>query len=110
MVPQRTAAGSELRVDTTASVTGSSGRGLLVPPPDLEVARRRPGRGPSRRGPGPGRAAPSSSTPSPRSARPTHAIDDGRRGFGRTPGRTGVAAPPRSEPGRPRGSARARAG
>jgi len=110
MVPRADGGGLELRAETTASVTGSSGRGVLAPPPDLDGARRRPGRGPSRRWPGPGRAAPSSSTPSPRSARPTHAIDDGRRGFGRTPGRTGVPATPRSEPGRPRGSARPRAG
>src|SRR5450759_1978498 len=41
MVPRSTATGSELRADTAASVTGSSGRGVLAPPPDLEVARRR---------------------------------------------------------------------
>jgi hypothetical protein len=108
MVPRRTAAGSELRVDTTASVTGSSGRGVLAPPLDLEVTRRRTRSRPEPARPG---ARPGGTLVlAPRSARPTHAIDDGRRGFGRTPGRTRVAAPPRSEPGRPRGSARARAG
>jgi hypothetical protein len=33
--------GPELRAETTASVTGSSGRGVVATPPDLEVARRR---------------------------------------------------------------------
>src|SRR5664280_171012 len=41
MVARRTAAGANLRADTAASVTGSSGGDVLAPPPDLEVARRR---------------------------------------------------------------------
>ena len=33
--------GGELRADTAASVTGSSGWGVVAPPPDLDGARRR---------------------------------------------------------------------
>jgi hypothetical protein len=56
MVARRTAAGGELRAETTASVTGSSGGGVLAPPPDLEGARRwtRSRPEPARRGARPG--------------------------------------------------------
>jgi hypothetical protein len=65
MLARADGGGGELRTDTTAPVTGSSGGGVVATPPDLEVARRR--------------------------TRPR--IDDGRRGFGRTPGRTGGRGP-----------------
>jgi len=75
--------GPELRADTPASVTGSSGGGLLAPPPDLDGARRWT------------RSRPEPARPGARPGAPLG---------------TGVAATPRSEPGWPRGSARPRAG
>src|SRR5664280_1052685 len=41
MVARRDGGGPELRAETTGSVTGSSGWGVLAPPPDLDGARRR---------------------------------------------------------------------
>ena len=59
MVARRTAAGANLRADTAASVTGSSGGDVLAPPPDLDGA----------------------SAPDPFAARPRPGIDTGGAGL-----------------------------
>jgi hypothetical protein len=89
-----TGGGLELRAEATESVTGSSGWGVIAPPPDLEVARRW-----TRSRPEPARPG----------ARPAHPRDRRRaarvrpdtlshRGRGHAPQRTGPAPQLRPPP------------
>jgi hypothetical protein len=102
--------GLELRADTTESVTGSSGRGVLAPPPDLEIARRwiwsRPE--PALPGARPGGTLVLDAFPA---VRPAHPRDRRRaarvrpdtrshRGRGHAPQRPGLAPRLRPPPGR----------